>query len=853
MPCSTGACANASIPMYRCRPPNCCCRSARRATSPWRIRAPRKWAPPRASRIRRCREVRRIRSPHDSAPQTHLLSNGRYSVMVTAAGSGYSRWNDLAITRWREDVTRDDTGSYLLHARRGNRPRVVGGLPALRRAARQLRSELHRGPRRDHSRRRRHRQHARGAGLARGRRRSAPAVADATVRCARAKSRSLRMPSWCSAPRPRTSRIRRSRRCSCAPNSSRARALLLANRRRRAPDEPEIWASHHAVVEGVTVGAPQHETDRAKFLGRGRELRAPLAMLEGRALSGTVGTVLDAVFALRYRLRIPAGGTARIAYWTCVARRPRAAARTRRQASRRECAHARRHAGVDPGTGTAASLRHRRLAGHRVPATRRPHPVRRAPRRARRPTRSGAARPGPPRCGRSPSPAICPSCCCGSRKWTTSRSVRQLLQAHEYWGIKRLAVDLVILNERGASYVQDLQVAIEAAVRTSLARPRIAGADTRGKVFVLRTDLITAGNARAAVRRGTRRVVGPARQPRRPGGAHAAGAGGRAAPSATRAAASAPAPRIRMTRASWNSSTASAASPRRAANIASRCPTGRTRRLPWINVVANRGFRLPGGQRRRRLHLVAQQPRERADALVERSGHRPARRDYLPARRGNRRAVDARRPRRSASKTRSTPARTAWATAASSSCRMASRSSSRCSCRSTIRSRSAGSRCATSRRAAAVSRSPRMSNGCSGRRARAGAPHVITEHDADTGAMFARNPWNTAFPGVAFADLRGAQTEFTCDRREFLGRHGTLDAPAALVSGAPLSGRAGAALDPCAALRTPSRARTLGDHRDRLPARRGGGQRRSARADCHLSRRRRREAARRRCARTGRI
>src|SRR5690606_31878787 len=50
----------------------------------------------------------------DSAPQTHLLSNGRYSVMVTAAGSGYSRWNDLAVTRWREDTTRDDTGSYFL-------------------------------------------------------------------------------------------------------------------------------------------------------------------------------------------------------------------------------------------------------------------------------------------------------------------------------------------------------------------------------------------------------------------------------------------------------------------------------------------------------------------------------------------------------------------------------------------------------------------------------------------------------------------------------------------------------------------------------------------------------------------
>ena len=100
--------------------------------------------------------------------------------------------------------------------------------------------------------------------------------------------------------------------------------------------------------------------------------------------------------------------------------------------------------------------------------------------------------------------------------------VRQLLQAHEYWGIKRLSVDLVILNERGASYIQDLQVALEAAVRISLARPRIAGTDTRGKVFVLRTDLITAGNARAVVGRRARRVVGPARQPRRPDRAHAA-------------------------------------------------------------------------------------------------------------------------------------------------------------------------------------------------------------------------------------------------------------------------------------------------------------------------------------------
>src|SRR5262249_28307621 len=56
---------------------------------------------------------RRVRSPHGPVPHTHLLSNGRYAVMLTAAGSGYSRCHDLAVTRWREDVTRDCWGQYI--------------------------------------------------------------------------------------------------------------------------------------------------------------------------------------------------------------------------------------------------------------------------------------------------------------------------------------------------------------------------------------------------------------------------------------------------------------------------------------------------------------------------------------------------------------------------------------------------------------------------------------------------------------------------------------------------------------------------------------------------------------------
>ncbi|MGV8952508.1 MAG: GH36-type glycosyl hydrolase domain-containing protein [Cypionkella sp.] len=69
--------------------------------------------------------------------------------------------------------------------------------------------------------------------------------------------------------------------------------------------------------------------------------------------------------------------------------------------------------------------------------------------------------------------------------------VRQILAAHEYWRAQQLAVDLVVLNERSSSYVQDLQIGIEAAVRTVQSRPRAVGT-TQGAIYALRTDLITA-------------------------------------------------------------------------------------------------------------------------------------------------------------------------------------------------------------------------------------------------------------------------------------------------------------------------------------------------------------------------
>ena len=83
------------------------------------------------------------------------------------------------------------------------------------------------------------------------------------------------------------------------------------------------------------------------------------------------------------------------------------------------------------------------------------------------------------------------------------------------------------------------------------------------------------------------------------------------------------------------------------------------------------------------------------------------------------------------------------------------------------------------------------------------APYIVTTVDVATGALFARNAWRADFGDrVAFVDLAGMQSSFTADRTEFLGRHGTADRPSALAHSAPLSGRVGGGLDPCAALQT---------------------------------------------------
>src|SRR5262249_29264037 len=98
-----------------------------------------------------------------------------------------------------------------------------------------------------------------------------------------------------------------------------ASGALLARRRPRGADQKPLWAIHLSAARGLETGALEYETDRARFLGRGRTPADPAALDSGTRLSGTTGPVLDAVFSLRRRVRLDAKAQASIAFITGAA------------------------------------------------------------------------------------------------------------------------------------------------------------------------------------------------------------------------------------------------------------------------------------------------------------------------------------------------------------------------------------------------------------------------------------------------------------------------------------------------------------------------------------------------------
>jgi cyclic beta-1,2-glucan synthetase len=742
--------------------------------------------------------VRRFTTPFDETPRTQLLGNGSYAVMLTAAGSGYSRWGNIAITRWREDSTRDCWGTYIyLRDEQTGSVWSAGYQPT--------------GVKPDSYEAAFYEDHAefmrRDRSLATQLEVVVSSEDDAEVRRVSitnlgARTRNIQVTSYAEvsiAPQAADVSHPAFSNLFVQTEFDAGVGAILATRRKRSNDESPIWAAHVLFVEGESVGELQFETDRARFLGRDHDPRNPVSIMDGRPLSSTVGSVLDPVMSLRRTVRIPSGTTAHLVFTTI-------AAATRQQAL--DLADKYRDARAFERTLTLAWTQAQVQLHYLGISTEEAHLFQRM---ANAVIYSDSTL-------RPTTDSLCQANLNLSTLWAQGISgdlpivlarldneqdidmIRQLLRAHEYWRMKHLSADLVIINEKPPSYLQDLQVSLEALVHGSQLRLSPDTTSASGRIFLLRGDLVTP-QTRAQLQCAARVVLLSRR--------------GTLAEQIGRAQHEEvlPVSEPRPVRLGKRLDVSLPAVPLEFSNgLGGFAENGREYVItlseglrtpePWVNVVANADFGFLASESGSGFTWSINSQENQLtpwsnDHAMDPPGEIIYIRDDVTGEIWNPTAL---------------PIRDETATYRARHGRGYSRFEHGSHgilldlvqfvppddpikiSRLTLQNESGRPR----RLSVTAYVEWVLGNSRS-----ASAPYIITEVDPQSGAVFAWNAWTGEFGGrIAFADLAGTQTAYTGDRMEFLGRNGTLDQPAGLVMDGPLSGNVGAGYDPCAALQT---------------------------------------------------
>jgi cellobiose phosphorylase len=419
-------------------------------------------------------------------PEVQLLSNGRYHVMVTNAGGGYSRWKDIAVTRWREDSTCDNWGTFCYI-----RDMATGVFwstayqPTLKPS--------------------KHYETIFSEGRAEFRRRDEDFDTHTEIAVSPEDDIELRRITI-------TNRARTGRTIDvtsyaevvlASPNADalhpafsnlfvqteiiRERQAIFCTRRPRSLDEQAPWMFHVMAVHGADMGEISYETDRLRFVGRGNTMSDPEAMNSLSALSCSQGPVLDPIVAIRYQIILDPGKSATINIVTGMGETRDVVSRLVEKYQDRHLADrvfdlAWTHSQVllrQIDAIEADAQLYGRLAASVIFAN---SSLRAAPGIIVKNRRRQSGLWGYSISGDLPIVLL------QIEDQANINLVRQLVQAHAYWRLKGLAVDMVIWNEDHAGYRQLLQEQIMGLIAAGVEANLT---DRPGGIFVRQADQIS--------------------------------------------------------------------------------------------------------------------------------------------------------------------------------------------------------------------------------------------------------------------------------------------------------------------------------------------------------------------------
>ncbi|MCO5062912.1 MAG: protein ndvB [Rhizobiaceae bacterium] len=431
-------------------------------------------------------DTRLVIEPLSAMRATGIMSNGSYQVMVAATGSGYSRWNDLAVTRWQPDPTENRMGTFIFlrdvatgdwwsaTAEPKTAPEEKANVlfsddkATFSKLVGTLRSEVECIV------------VSEGNGEARRVTLFNEGDSDRHIELTSYAELALAYEANDNA-HPAFSKM--FVKTEIAENGG----VIYAERRKRSAGEPDVALAHFVTETSGGSRETEAETDRRAFLGRGRTIADAAAFDGPGRFAGNQGFVLDPVMALRCRVRVPANKKVVVTFWTVVGKdkaevegyyaqlnhpdsfqRQMTLSWTRSQVQTRHC-----------GLSLSDAANVQKIAGYLL------YPDR----NLRMPPETIAQ-------GMGSQSALWPMAISGDFPIFALRIadiadieiVAQALRYQEYMRARGLLADLVIVNEQASSYVQDLQQAIENLCENSRLRGHEFG--PRQHIFAVRRDLM---------------------------------------------------------------------------------------------------------------------------------------------------------------------------------------------------------------------------------------------------------------------------------------------------------------------------------------------------------------------------